>query len=196
MLRSFLLFSLAAVLAPSVTRADFVTSGSVTRFCSDGINTFADGDGGMSCSDSLSTILSGNAVFPGGNVQLAGGGSTLTGDFAANGIVTFVGLSDADWFANPVAPTFGAADFANTWYAGLMSAHGAQVQTNAGTNVDADIFDQLVNDGVFTRLSMPNVAYVNNSGGTVTFGLAGDQDGGNLPGTLLTDTTVSAVVNV
>ncbi|MEB3233279.1 MAG: hypothetical protein VKJ64_19890, partial [Leptolyngbyaceae bacterium] len=99
-----------ALVAPA-SAVSFSTSGSVIEFCSDGVNTFHDGEAGKTCNDSLGTILSGNSAAPGGNVELAGNdtegitlaqfttvpAASLTADFDGD-TITFSSLTFDDWF--------------------------------------------------------------------------------------------------
>ncbi len=74
-------------------------------YCSNGSSTFA----GDTCTDSLSTILSGNSSAPGGNIELAKSSeqagfdftknTTLTGTIGGKDIV-ISSLTQADWMTD------------------------------------------------------------------------------------------------
>ena len=197
--------TLAATPASALT---FSTSGPVTRYCSDGINTFSDGQGGMSCTDDLATILSGNATAPGGNLELYDDTdglaltdpawnqrSTLTADFDGH-IVEFSSLTFDDWFSGDTS--YGADNLANQWFSDALDAHGTVIRPTAagfGLLNDAAIYSAFlagvnVPGGIsvpglppsqgFQRVSDPNIAYVFKENGKLTFGLAGHQSGGNI----------------
>ncbi|MEM6853829.1 MAG: NF038130 family PEP-CTERM protein [Planctomycetota bacterium] len=185
-----------------ITLPLFSTSGTAIEFCSDGINTFSDGQDGRTCNDSLSTLLSGNSAAPGGNVEIGGndaesvpfasfpgvGASTLTADFGGT-VFTFSSLTYTDWFGvsgGGTSTAFGANNLANQWFADALTAYGPTVrdralQADANLDTDAEIFAAFAVSGGFQRISDPNLAYVNFDGTTnLTFGLAGNQDAGNV----------------
>ena len=150
----------ATVIATPALAATFSTSGpGVLNYCSDGINTFFDGQDGMSCTDSLETILSGNSSAPGGNVELYDGTdnlaltdpawnqrATLEADFDGH-LVTFSSLTFSDWFntAEGVADTsFGADNFANQWFGDALDARGTAIRSaaaNFGLTTDERIYN-------------------------------------------------------
>ncbi|NER00056.1 MAG: PEP-CTERM sorting domain-containing protein [Cyanothece sp. SIO2G6] len=206
-----------ALVAPA-SAVTFSTSGSTIEFCSDGINTFADGEAGRSCNDSLDTILSGNSAAPGGNVELGGNdtegislqqfatvpASSLTADFGGD-TITFSSLTYDDWFGvegGGIDLRYGANNLANRWFADAFSALAASGSSlvafgevagfNAFLtgNTPAGSFGTL-----FGRFSDPNIAYVNDDGSEYVFGLAGHKDAGQvLP--ILAGLTASEVVKV
>jgi hypothetical protein len=129
------------------------------NFCSDGINTFADGEGGMSCTDSLDILLNGNSTAPGGNVELYDGtdnlplnspawnqNATLEADFKGH-LVTFSSLTFSDWFgtSNGMPDTnFGANNLANQWFSDALANHGTLIRNTAqglGLTNDASIYN-------------------------------------------------------
>ena len=173
----------------------FSTSGVNITYCSDGINTFFDGQVEMSCTDSLGTILSGNSSAPGGNVELGGdttdfasltefqglGASTLTADFGNNHIISFSSLTYSDWFGTNTPTDFSADNLATQWFKDGLATYGQTIRdraamVNPDLDTDEEIFAAFVTLGGFQNLSDPNVAYVNKSGDLVTFGLASRQD--------------------
>ena len=203
--------SATAFVTPAAANPTYSTSGpGVLNYCSDGINTFSDGQGGMSCTDSLETILSGNNSAPGGNVELYDGTdllplsdpawnqrATLEADFGNDHIITFSSLTFGDWFSGDTS--YGADNLANQWFGDLLnSALGTEVRNRGasqGLNTDAAIFSAFLGMGGFQRLSDPNVAYVIKDDNKVTFGLAGHQDAGAI-NPLLTGLFASEVVKV
>ncbi len=148
----------ATVAAAPALAANFSTSGPVTKYCSDGVNTFFDGQGGMSCNDSLSTILSGNSSAPGGNLELndatdgltltqfqAEPASTLTADFDGHEVI-FSSVTAADWFGGDLVTAYGDEDLANLWFEDALAAHGTTVRARAsvlfgGPVTDAQLFN-------------------------------------------------------
>ena len=197
--------SAAAFVAPAAAEPSFSTSGpDVVNFCSDSINTFADGEMNMSCTDSLGTILSGNSVAPGGNVELYNGTdnlglsdpawnqrATLEADFDGH-VVTFSSLTFDDWFE----PDTDGNNLANKWFADLLdSDQGDDVRARGMGQSDEQLFNAFLGMGGFQRLSDPNISYVNKADNKLTFGLAGHQDAGAI-NPLLTGLVASEVVKV
>lgn len=126
--------------------------------------------------------------------------ATLDADFGDGTSIEFSSLTGEDWFgtfvsgvSNPLRPSYyGANDFANEWFDAALEAHGATIDAVAeetgiaalaqanNVSVNEVIFNQMVGNNVFQRFSDPNIAYVENDNGLVTFGLAGHKSAGNL----------------
>ena len=202
------------VVMNSALAVDFTTTGTIIEYCSDGLNTFADGQSGMTCTESLETILNGNSAAPGGNVEIGGDeaentsltafpaveAATLTANLANNQTLTFSSLTYSDWFGSANPLDFSADNLATQWFQDSLATYGGTIRARAAAvnpllNNDAAIFAALVSAGGFQRLSDPNVAYINQDSNSVTFGLAGHQNAGNL-NPLLTDLWASEVVKV
>lgn len=140
---------ISCLLPHAAVAVTFSTSGpDILEYCSDGVNTFHDGQAGMTCNDPLATLLSGNSVAPGGNVELYDGtdglplldpnwrlAATLEADFDGH-IVTFSSITFDDWFGTGGGATdtsFGASNLANQWFADALTAYGASIRPLAAT---------------------------------------------------------------
>ena len=210
--------AMSVMAALPVSAVTVTTSGDVTRFCSDGINTFS----GVNCTDFDETILLGNSSAPGGNIELnngtdgltrsefqSAGVSTLTKTFDDGETITFSSLTGADWFGADGTTSFGENDFANIWFNELVSEYddqitagvalvesslGRQIETLIGVASEKEALFNIFFNGVNVaggvtipqlaslsfvggaqRLSDPNIAYANQDGNDIVFGLAGHQ---------------------
>jgi hypothetical protein len=192
---------LAGMMTAPAMAASYTTTGDTTTFNSDGTNTFLDPNA------DLSTVLSGDASAPGGNVELNDGAAgadlnapanTLTANLDSGREVTFSSLTAADWFTPD--PANGGQTFAQKWFGEMMGVYGTEVRNQAafvlgGPVSDTQIFAAFGAADGFARLSDPNIAYVNESSAGVTFGLAAHSDAGNV-NPLLTGFFASEVVKV
>ena len=148
----------------------------VTKWCSDGTNTFTTG-----CTDSLSQLLLGPSPnypdpipsSPGGNVELGfpptafdtTNPTTLSGNFAAGDTLTLSSLVQSDW----------TPAFCEQWVTDALTGNG--VPLPPPPNDVAFICGQLIagydNAPYFLqRVSNPNISYATKTGGTVTVGTA------------------------
>lgn len=200
----------AALLTGTITApamaATYSTSGDVTVFGSNGTQTF------LAPGANLSSILSGSAAAPGGNLELNDGSAsanlsapanTLTAYLNSGREVTFSSLTNSDWF--------GSDNLAQRWFSEAMDVYGttitsrftAYLRSKGATATQAalaasnsnNIFNFFSSAGGFARLSDPNIAYISESSAGVTFGLAGHSDAGNI-NSLLSGLYASEVVKV
>ncbi|MGB3693802.1 MAG: NF038130 family PEP-CTERM protein [Spirulinaceae cyanobacterium] len=200
-IKKFLLGASVVVGASAMSMTDFVYAVNPAfagSFSSSGPTTvyesFVDSDGKTKTRKvtgaDLSTILSGDSSAPGGNVELYDqtdglnltqfkdiGSATLTADLDGK-IVNFSSLTYEDWFGtgSGVSEAYGANNFANQWFGKAMAKYGSGY--NGMQKVG--LYKQFLGSNGFQRFSDPNVAYVGKDGDTVTFGLAGHSDAGNV----------------
>ena len=143
-------------------------------YCSDGSSTFA----GDTCTDSLSTILSGNSSAPGGNIELAAsseqGGfdftknTTLTGTIGGKDIV-ISSLTQADWMTD----MGNGKTLLSQWLDDAFLAHDINIPFP--TLFKPALQQAFVANNGMQRFSDPNISYVNKNEttGEVSIGLAG-----------------------
>jgi hypothetical protein len=139
-------------------------------YCSNGSSTFA----GDTCTDSLSTILSGNSSAPGGNIELAKSSeqagfdftknTTLTGTIGGKDIV-ISSLTQADWMT----------DMGNGKTLLSQWLDDAFLVNNVPSFVKPLVQAAFVSNNGMQRFSDPNISYVNqdNATGEISIGLAG-----------------------
>lgn len=152
----------AAVMAAPIT--DVVVSGTATTFSvsAPGILTGATG--------ANVSVLDGDATNPTGNIQLGSLGAapttTLTGLVGGNSI-TLSSLVFADWTADSNA-------LAISYITGAATSIGA---TLTSTQMTLAVGNFLTGPGnPWTRVSDPNISYVNQTGSNILIGLAGFYD--------------------
>lgn len=156
---------LAALIAPAAVMAapitDVVVTGTATTYSvsAPGILTGAPG--------ADTSVLDGNAASPTGNIELGSFGAapatTLTGLVGGNSI-TLSSLVFTDWTADSNA-------LAIAYITGAATSIGATLTTDqlamaVGTFLTAP----------WTRVSDPNISYVNQTGSNIFIGLAGFYD--------------------
>jgi len=184
----------APVLAANLTGIS--VNGQHLTYGSDGVNTFLVNNNQAN----WETALSGD-----GNIELAGQGSstdasgfgdynfmnflaggsgyinqsatTLTGTLDGTQY-TFSSLTYDDWYGGPID---GYRNFAEKWMTEAWNDTSTGVQdafvSNGAADVDAALLGIASTDySFFKRISDPNIAYVNNDGGTFNVGLAGHFD--------------------
>lgn len=185
--------SVGAVSAPAFAMS-FSTTNPVKVFVEDpaGVTKYDPNYNG-----DLTDILDGTATAATGNVELndltdkqalpnflaSDTKGTLTANFDDGTDITFSSLTAKDWFGDSLDTSYGANNFANEWFNKALASNGGQVQNIVnqvfGGNTMMAFNTFLARNG-FQRLSDPNIAYVNKTGGTVTFGLAGHKDAGQV----------------
>ncbi|NEO99897.1 MAG: hypothetical protein F6K58_14695 [Symploca sp. SIO2E9] len=94
---------------------------------SDGVNRF------VNQSADLNSILRGNSITPGGNVELAASSEQVGFDFSqatsligeiSGKTITLSSLTAADWFGiGKITTVYGANDFANEWFNSALAAY-------------------------------------------------------------------------
>ncbi|AFY84692.1 NF038130 family PEP-CTERM protein [Oscillatoria acuminata] len=146
-------------------------------YCSNGSSTYA----GPTCTDSLSTILSGNSSAPGGNIELAAsseqGGfdftknTALTGKIGGKDIV-ISSLTQSDW----MSVLGNGKTLLSQWLDDAFLAHSISSEFKPFVQ---QAF--LANNGM-QRFSDPNISYVNqdNATGEISIGLAGHFNASNM----------------
>ncbi len=180
---------LAGMMTAPAMAATYSTSGDTTIFNSDGTNTFLDPTA------TLDDVLTGDSTTPGGNVELNDGAAgvnllapanTLTANLDSGREVIFSSLTFDDWF--------GSGDLFTAWSAGAAATYGAAYTNVFNAAVGVYGFNTVAG-GIASRLSDPNIAYVNESDAGVTFGLAAHSDAANVS-PLLAGLFASEVVKV
>ncbi|MCT7969145.1 NF038130 family PEP-CTERM protein [Laspinema sp. D1] len=148
-------------------------------YCSNGKSTFA----GETCTDSLSTILSGNSIAPGGNIELAKSSeqsefdftknTTLTGTIGGKDIV-ISSLTQADW--NSVQSN--GKTLLSQWLDDAFLANNVTLTPTQRAGAQQAF---IANKGM-QRFSDPNISYVNKNAttGEISIGLAGHFNASNL----------------
>lgn len=143
-------------------------------YCSNGSSTFA----GETCTDSLSTILSGNSTAPGGNIELAKSSeqagfdfsknTTLTGTIGGKDIV-ISSLTEDDWQTN----MGNGKSLLSQWLDDAFLAHNVTIPFPS--IIKPVIQQAFIDNNGMQRFSDPNISYVNqdNSTGEISIGLAG-----------------------
>lgn len=146
-------------------------------YCSNGSSTFQ----GPTCTDSLSTILSGNSSAPGGNIELAKSSeqagfdfsknTTLTGTIGGKDIV-ISSLTQADWMT----------DMGNGKTLLSQWLDDAFLANNVPSFVKPAVQAAFINNKGMQRFSDPNISYVNqdNATGEISIGLAGHLNASNM----------------
>jgi hypothetical protein len=181
---------LAGIMTAPAMAATYSTSGDTTLFNSDGTNTFLDPGA------SLADVLDGDSSAPGGNVELNDGAAgvdlfapanTLTANLDSGRVVNFSSLTFDDWF--------GSGDLFTAWSADATATYGAAYTSAFNMAAGALGGAQNAAAALASRLSDPNIAYVNESDAGVTFGLAAHSDAGNI-NPLLAGLFASEVVKV
>jgi hypothetical protein len=141
-------------------------------YCSNGTSTFT----GPTCTDSLSTILSGNSTTPGGNIELAASSeqtgfdftknTTLTGTIGGKDIV-ISSLTQSDW--NSVLGN--GKTLLSQWLDDAFLANNVAIPDILKPAVQA----AFINNQGMQRFSDSNISYVNQNDttGEISIGLAG-----------------------
>lgn len=164
----------APAFAGSLTNPQFggTAASDFLLYCSNGSSTYA----GSDCTDSLSTILSGNSSAPGGNIELAAsseqGGfnfsknTSLTGKIGGKDIV-ISSLTQADW----MSVLGNGKTLLSQWLDDVFVAHNINIPSILKPAVEA----AFVSNNGMQRFSDPNISYVNqdNATGEISIGLAG-----------------------
>ncbi|MEH2244505.1 NF038130 family PEP-CTERM protein [Nostoc sp.] len=128
-------------------------------------------------------VLDGDAAHPTGNVELRasseGAGfdfaknTTLTGQIGGKSII-LSSLTETDWFSTGsiLNKTYGAQNFANTWFNQFYDAAGL---TSSGFISRSQAYASFFGINGFQRTSDPNISYVNQNDitGEIKIGLAG-----------------------
>jgi hypothetical protein len=150
-------------------------------------------------SANVQKVLDGNAANPTGNVELRASSeqgstfdftknTTLTGQIGGKSI-TLSSLTATDWFstASGSSTSYGANNFANTWFNEFYNAAGLATNESAiklalklpnftpSSVLRQQAFNAFFNIGGFQRSSDPNISYVNQNDttGEIKIGLAG-----------------------
>ncbi len=144
------------------------------------------------------TVLNGNAANPTGNVELRATteqsgfdftkNTTLTGQIGDKSI-TLSSLTATDWFStgSTLSTSYGAQNFANTWFNQFYNAAGLASNESAiksalglpsftpSSILRQQAFNAFFNIKGFQRSSDPNISYVNqdDTTGEIKIGLAG-----------------------
>ncbi|KKI99770.1 NF038130 family PEP-CTERM protein [Prochlorothrix hollandica] len=168
----------AATTARAAGLTGATLSGDNYRYCATGSSTYR----GSTCTDSLDTILSGNATSPGGNVEL--GARTETQGFSSQGslsgsvggqAITLSSLTAADWNSDldGNGQTLGA-----DWMRDLLTTYSPKAldTPDKGFSLIQFLLDLFTDSKGRERFSDPNVAYVNQEDGQVKVGLTGHYD--------------------
>lgn len=167
--------------AGSLTNPQFggTAASDYLSYCSDGSSTFA----GSTCTDSLSTILSGDSDAPGGNIELAKSSeqagfnftknTTLTGTIGGKDIA-ISSLTQADW-----GSVLGnGKTLLSQWLDDAFLANNVNIPALLKPAVEAAFTS---NNGM-QRFSDPNISYVNQNDttGEISIGLAGHFNASNM----------------
>ena len=166
-------------------------------YCSDGSSTFA----GDTCTDSLSTILSGNSSAPGGNIELAAsseqGGfdfsqnTTLTGTIGGKDIV-ISSLTQADW----ITDMGNGKTLLSQWLDDAFKAHDINIPFP--TLFKPALEQAFVANNGMQRFSDPNISYINKNEttGEISIGLAGHFNASAMLQASFGDATIPLPVSV
>ena len=133
-------------------------------------------------SANVQKVLDGNANSPTGNVELAASSEQLGFDFTSNTTlsgdiggksITLSSLTSQDWFGIGQDKSYGASNFANTWFNDFITKAGF-----GGSPLAGGIYDDFLTKGGFQASSDPNISYVNQDDitGIISIGLAGHYD--------------------
>lgn len=133
----------------------------------------------------LNTILGGNISAPGGNIELFASSeglsnsaflsstarTTVTGTVAGKNL-SLSSLTANDWFntASGINTSYGANNFATTWFNAFLNAAGYGSASNSTKQL---AYNQFSGIGGFQRSSDPNISYITASGTDINIGLAG-----------------------
>lgn len=164
----------ASAFAGTLTNPQFggTAASDYLRYCSNGSSTYA----GPTCTDSLSTILSGNSSAPGGNIELAKSSeqagfnftknTTLTGKIGGKDIV-ISSLTQADWYS----VLDNGKTLLSQWLDDAFLANNIPLPSVLKPAVQA----AFVSNKGMQRFSDPNISYVNQNDATgeISIGLAG-----------------------
>jgi len=131
-------------------------------------------------SANVQKVLDGNATNPTGNVELRASSEGVGFDFTKNTSLTgqiggksiiLSSLTEADWFStgSGISKTYGANNFANTWFKQFANAAGLTA------NSIPLAYNAFFGIKGFERSSDPNISYVNQNDitGDIKIGLAG-----------------------
>lgn len=171
----------ASAFAGTLTNPQFggTAAGDYLSYCSNGSSTYA----GPTCTDSLSTILSGNSSAPGGNIELAKSSeqagfdfsknTTLTGTIGGKDIV-ISSLTQADWMTD----MGNGKTLLSQWLDDAFLAHSVNLSPALKPFVQA----AFVQNNGMQIFSDPNISYVNqdNATGEISIGLAGHLNASNM----------------
>ena len=131
-------------------------------------------------------VLDGNASSPTGNVELAASSEQAGFDFTKNTSlqgkligdksITLSSLTSQDWFGIVPNKSYGASNFANTWFNEFITKAG--YGSSVGTDNAKFMYNSFGNMGGFEASSDPNISYVNQDDitGLISIGLAGHYD--------------------
>lgn len=196
----------AAAPARSASISSVSASGDNYVYCASGGSTFR-GDG---CTDSLETVLSGDASNPGGNIELGAHTETigLTSQGQLSGLlqghaITLSSLNAADWLSDVDG---NGRTLGQDWMGGLLQTYAPQTLStpDSGSGFINFLLSFFFGNGGAARFSDPNVSYVRQDGDQVKIGLAGHFDarsllasaGVNLPLPLGVPVQVSEIIKV
>ncbi|MCT7985152.1 NF038130 family PEP-CTERM protein [Laspinema sp. A4] len=163
-------------------------------YCSNGTSTFT----GPTCTDSLSTILSGNSSAPGGNIELAATSEKAGFDFTKNTALTgtiggkdivISSLTAADWESDM---DNNGKSLLSEW---LDAAFAANQVTISNNTIKAAVETAFKNNNGRQRFSDPNISYVNQDNGTgeISIGLAGHYNASTILKEAMGSTTMFGV---
>ncbi len=128
--------------------------------------------------------LGGNSSTPGNNLELGGTtlhsstanfstASTLSGMIGSQAI-TLSSMTALDWFGEGLNQTYGANNFANSWFNAALDAYSFNALQGAAPSLTrSGLFTTFLSAGGFQRASDPNISYVNQADGQIKIGLAG-----------------------
>jgi len=160
---------LAGVATPSLAASisGVTQTGDNYIYCADATSTFR----GSTCTDSLSTVLGGDASSPTGNVEL--GARTETVGFASQGSLTGNLNGTSITLSSMTAADWDAWSGASAWWDTFKTQ---AFKTNlAGSMLRSINFTTAKSNGLLAIFSDPNISYVNQNEttGAVSIGLAG-----------------------
>ncbi|MCG5060177.1 MAG: NF038130 family PEP-CTERM protein [Limnoraphis sp. WC205] len=170
---------MSAVVAPA--QAAFQINGSdYILYNSNGTNTYADP------SADVNTLLQGDSSNPTGNIELFANSEKLSLELfkQSNAVTSISGsyqgkdltissLTATDWFGADLNTSYGADNFANTYFNAFFDAAVKSTLKPALSGMKGTLYNAFLNKNLFQASSDPNISYVTDNGSDLMLGLAG-----------------------
>jgi len=164
---------MSAVVAPAQAALE-MKGNDYILYNSNGTNTYADPGA------DVNILLQGDSSNPTGNVELFASSenpssswneaTSIEGTYKGKDL-TISSLTATDWFGGDM--TYGANNFANTYFNAFFDAAVKNVYKPALSGVKGTLYNVFLGNNFFKAASDPNISYVTDNGSDLMLGLAG-----------------------